>query len=399
MSGREETTTHISGKYVALGNIYINKFIDRIDPRIPLPVSTILLITSALVGSIVECPGKYLEAIEQAMVAFGVAGSVNVLLHFTPKPMQAVRGIIFTSVFMILFYLHPAQPLMNHCDRMKATGRITLADRPLAGVRVALPDHGGHDCTNQWGEFAIALDHQLTDRGTRLTIDYAGRDTVITVHPEGLQQRILIRLPDTLSGFSERLARALVWETVQPHLAALRHKVSRFAKEYHARASSLLEIEEKRAFFEQLPGQRHVDYEFQSWQTSTVHRVNLQRLGLHLADTGMHGDVSGMMDPTVLLLLDIPELDGACFIEYVFLNPADVQLAEVSLQKRDALTYRIRAHFEQGIRYVRYRLEKSVLTAHKKQCGILFCGLLPEEEFTAVFSHGHWQIEKGAPME
>jgi|GEM_PF-1456154 len=389
-----DNVSEIVTKYFAMGNIYINKSVDWIPPKVSVVLSVITLIGCVVFITLIDCPTEIMQTAQRALLGLSIAGLTTPWIQFFRLGKQHLRGVAFIGLFLVVYLLSPRVEAFNRCDDLMVSGRVLIGNQPLVNAHIKLPDHAKSDITNSSGEFSMGLDYRMLNQAEscQLVIQSGMIDTTLFYASPSIQQTLLIHLPDTVSPLSEANAKNLLKEHMEQRQKKVEAAIAARVVELEGRTTTLDEIVRLYKGFESIDTYYRNEFKFIGADKVIKYRKNLIDAGIHEVDPLTPYVAHHLPEHQALLIEYLDSSDAYFGLEYAFNNAAPVRLINHSIERTGRLKAKIRASYAENIRAVKVRLEISNTTNYYKQRTMEFYGFLPEEEYNVHFRNGEWRI-------
>lgn len=390
-----ERVTEIAGKYVSLGNIYINKTVEFLPPALRMSINGLLIILSIIASALVPCPAKALYITETACLSIGCAGMGSQTLGQVSIGRHHFSGIVFLALFALIFYSPLPDKMFDRCSDLLLSGRVLMGNSPLKGAKVWLPEHAREDITNARGEFDIRLDHKIDQELTKVHISFNHIDTEIALARSVLDmdEMFLVPLPDTITTLNREISKKVILEEIHSFRKAVLAAIHTRMLEFEGTETGLAQICNAYRGYERISANYRNEFEFEGYTTHLEYRKNLLENGISQAAQPEPYLAHQIKNHQAMLLMLDTSNKPRFIMDYVFLNKDTTCIRNLRLEKISHTSYKAFTELENNLLAVSVHLEHSNHTDFLKKRRMTFYGFLPQEEFTLQFEEGKWKIE------
>lgn len=393
-TGVDESLIHPRERVDTLLNDAINSTIDIIPAKWSWVSGLGLLTVILLLILVFPCPSTVQLMFMRISVAAGIAGIISSAVDNLEFGSYRVRGTVTLLMFGIIYFTNPARAIsFDRCGQVVITGRVTLADRPVHGALVRVPDHGQEGYTGNTGDFRIPLDYRIDDDPTKVCVTFGRADTQIIIDPELLGEPLIIRLTDTVPVINKDIACQMIQNLANKHQEFIEMSIRMRTVELEGEPSTVDVISSKYYPYEGIEAYYRNEFEFTGVKKTIKFRKNLLEAGIWEVDPLEPYGAHHIQDHKAILIAHLSGPGNHFLLEYAFLNNRPL-VATCELIRISKTQYKVRVNFKENIRGVLVRLECSGETEGYKRRQMHFYGFQPEEEYTISFTKGAWKLDQ-----
>jgi hypothetical protein len=380
----------INGKYVAMGNVIINKTIGKINHPLVAVFGFILLLVVIFFNFFIPCPSRSQYIFLRIGFSIGITLALIPLLGKLKIGKHSFKGLSILLLLFLTYLVNPAAVVSkDNCGHYShLNGKIFIGDKPLQEAVISIPQYDYKTLSNSSGEFWIHWKNEKSDSDS-IFINVSSEQIDTSFYWKRESGSLLISIADTLIPISKEIIRKLFVSRINDFEKLMQGK---FIEWEVNTENNIQELFTLYSSFEAFEANYRNEFKFKGLEHEISFRKNLLSAGIQVADQLKPFDKHSFDSCKTYILrsTEFPEYE----LNYLLKNEKNIEFEINKLQFISEDRYKARISFKENIRNIRVLLNCSKKTNGYKVRQMEVYGFLPEEEFDVKFKHGKWFLTK-----